>query len=109
MPERMQFETSEGDLIAQFLAHSKAVLHLNELSLTSDGEGALSYLFSMGAAVMVSSQRLTADDRGLAHASVGFFTQSIVFKARTARVAKVDSDIVTRVRDFFCPGFWPFC
>jgi hypothetical protein len=110
MPERTtRTETGERELQTQFMAHSEATLLFYGLSLSAEGKEALLYLFGLGATVMVSSQRLKAEDIGIAHASVSLYTHGIVLRARASRVEQIHPDIITRVRDFFCPGMWPFC
>jgi|SRR5882724_3776483 len=102
-------ETGERELQTQFMAHSEATLLFYGLSLSPEGRKALLYFFGLGATVMVSSQRLQTEDIGLAHASVSLYTHGLVLQARASRIGQIHPDIITRVRDFFCPGMWPFC
>jgi hypothetical protein len=98
-----------SDLQEQFMSHAENVLNNNQLSLAMDGKTALAIEFNQGVAKMITDQRTSAADIGEAHRVVGVYAQGIVLQARAAQAQQVNANIIQRVKQFLCPGLWPFC
>jgi len=97
------------ELQQQFTAHAENVLTYSQLSLAADGRAALADVFTTGATVMVNSRRTSAADVGKAQHGVGLLAQGIVLQAQAAQTQLVQANVIQKVKEFFCPGLWPFC
>ena len=100
---------SAAELAAQLMAQAGFALNYEGVSLESDGRDALVQVFDTAANTMVTDRRTAAEDLGEAHHAVGLLVQAIVLQARAAKGAPVNAGIIQKVKDFFCPGLWPFC
>ncbi len=100
---------SVTELAAQLMAQAEFALNYEGVSLEPDGRDALRQIFTRAADAMVTGHRTTPDDLGEAHHAVGLLARGIVLQARTAAGAAVNAGIIQKVKDFFCPGLWPFC
>jgi hypothetical protein len=100
------------ELSAQFMAHAEAVFQRNNLQLAASSRPLLQQDFDNAATRMAAENRLSPADIGQAHHAVGTYAQAIVVGALASSpvpVAVIQPNIIQKVHDFFCPGFWPFC
>jgi hypothetical protein len=105
--------SSTLELSKQFMAHAEAVFAFHSLSLAPEGRYVLRQDFNNGASRMGEENRLSPEDIGVAHHSVGLYATAIVVSAKTSENFNPDdgiqANIIQKVKDFFCPGFFPFC
>ena len=100
------------ELSQQFMAHSEAILKANSLALDSLARPMLQQDFDNAAIRMTADNRLSPFDIGEAHDAVGLYSEAIVVGVRTSSpvpASLIQPNIIQKVRNFFCPGFWPFC
>jgi hypothetical protein len=101
------------ELSAQFMAHAEAVFQGNNLELDASSKPFLQQDFDNAASNMTSENRLGPADIGQAHYAVGLYAQTIVVRTRCVPTpvpaTVITFDVIQKVHDFFCPGFWPFC
>ena len=105
--------SSPLELSEQFMAHAEAVFSFNSLSLAPDGRSVLQQDFNTGANKMGAEKRLSPEDIGQAHHAVGLYAAAIVVAARSSQTPNLNNfiypKIIQKAKNFFCPGFWPFC
>lgn len=97
------------ELLRQFMAHVDSALALHAISVEQDGKSALTQLLSAGAERMVSENKLTPEDVGSAHHQVSLLTDATILRVRAGKKQAVTSEIIDKVKNFFCPDFFPFC
>ena len=98
-----------NELLRQFMSHVESDLSLHGVSLEPEGTNALTQLLSAGANRMVSENKLTPEDVGSAHQQVSLLADAIILQVRARKIQAVTSEIVDKIKNFFCPDFFPFC
>jgi hypothetical protein len=104
---------SDMGLPEQFMAHAESVFLFSSLFLPPESKELLGKDFSSAAGRMNEENRLSASDIGYAHHAVGIYAQAIVMGTRASQnpgpANVIQPNIIYKVKNFLCPGFWPFC
>ena len=111
MATRRMSVSDNTELSQQFMAHSEAIFKANFLALDSSARPVLQQDFNNAASRMTAENRVTPLDIGQAHYAVGIYAQAIVLglRASSPPVTLIQTNVIQKVKSFFCPGFWPFC